>query len=248
MLLSNYENLILNQNLYTKSYIFKKKKNIFNLNADTKSYNFKLLQTFKYTFLKKQNLKKKKNLKKNLIILNLISNLNFFLVNKKNINNYKILTSLFKSLNNNNFKSFYIYFFKKIINFTAEKESKEDLTNKILEYKPLNVTRYVYNFKRKEFLNLNIYYIKQKEKKKLNNLNLYFLKKHNLINNNNLLLVLKKNLTNNVYLKFLNVLENNILLNNDSKQYNLKIKNLSSNIKYIYYLFYIYSLFIKKKN
>ncbi len=51
MLLSNYENLILNQNLYTKSYIFKK-KNIFNLNVDTKSYNFKLLQTFKYTIFK----------------------------------------------------------------------------------------------------------------------------------------------------------------------------------------------------
>jgi len=80
MLMANYENLILNQQLYLKSYIFNNKGKIFNLNIENKSYNFKLLKTFKYTFLKKEELKKNKNLKKQLILLNLSSNFNFFLI------------------------------------------------------------------------------------------------------------------------------------------------------------------------
>ena len=250
MLMSNYENLILNQQLYLKSYIFNNKGKIFNLNIENKSYNFKLLKTFKYTFLKKEELKKNKNLKKQLILLNLSSNLNFFLIKQKQINNYIKLISLFKNGNTCNFESLYIYFVKKIIFFNNSKHTnKELIKNSILQYKSLNIVRYTYNFKRKKFLNLNIYYIKQKEKKKTNNLNMYLVKKEQLLNTNvNLFFYLNSLVEQKLYSKLLNILDNKLLLNDLKKQHFLKFKNVFLNIKYIYYLCYIYSFYIKKKN
>ena len=248
--MSNYENLILNQQLYLKSYIFNTKGKIFNLNIENKSYNFKLLKTFKYTFLKKEELKKNKNLKKKLILLNLNSNINFFLIKQKQINNYIKLISLFKNANNYNFESLYIYFVKKIIFFNNSKNTnKELIKNSILQYKSLNIIRYIYNFKKKNFLNLNIYYIKQKEKKKTNNLNIYLVKKEQLLNNNlNLFFYLNSLIEQKLYSKLLNILDNKLLLNDLKKQHILKFKNVFLNIKYIYYLCYIYSFYINKKN
>ena len=43
MLLSNYENLILNQNIYIKSYIVQNFDKLLTLNTESKSYNFRLL-------------------------------------------------------------------------------------------------------------------------------------------------------------------------------------------------------------
>ena len=57
-----------------------------------------------------------------------------------------------------------------------------------MQYKPINITRYIYNFKRKKFLNLNIYYIKQNEKKRVNNLNVYMSQKEHILNDSNNLL------------------------------------------------------------
>jgi hypothetical protein len=247
MLLSNYENLILNQNIYIKSYIVQNFDKLLTLNTESKSYNFKLLKTFKYIFLKKHQLKKKKNLKKKLIILNLLSHKNVFLMNTTKLYNFNII----KHVNNYKFEDLYINFIKKIILFSNIKNTNKNiLQNSILQYKPINITRYIYNFKRKKFLNLNIYYIKQNEKKKVNNLNIYMLQKeHILKHSNNLLLLVDSLIKKKVYFKILNLLDNKYLFNESNKQSLLKIQNnFSNDIKYIYYLCYIYSFSIKKNN
>ena len=248
MLLSNYENLILNQNIYIKSYIVQNFDKLLTLNTESKSYNFKLLKTFKYIYLKKHELKKKKSLKKKLIILNLLSHKNIFLINTKKLYNFNTINSV----NKYKFQDLYIDFIKKIISFSHVKSTNKNvLQNTILQYKPINITRYIYNFKRKKFLNLNIYYIKQNEKKKINNLNIYMLQKENVLNDsNNLLFFVDSLIKQKVYFKILNLLDNKFLFNEINKQQSLlKIQNnFSINIKYLYYLCYIYSFYIKKNN
>ena len=248
MLLSNYENLILNQNIYIKSYIVQNFDKLLTLNTESKSYNFKLLKTFKYIYLKKHELKKKKSLKKKLIILNLLSHKNIFLINTKKLYNFNTINSV----NKYTFQDLYIDFIKKIISFSHVKSTNKNvLQNTILQYKPINITRYIYNFKRKKFLNLNIYYIKQNEKKKINNLNIYMLQKENVLNDsNNLLFFVDSLIKQKVYFKILNLLDNKFLFNEINKQQSLlKIQNnFSINIKYLYYLCYIYSFYIKKNN
>jgi len=248
MLLSNYENLILNQNIYIKSYIVQNFDKLLTLNTESKSYNFKLLKTFKYIYLKKHELKKKKGLKKKLIILNLLSHKNIFLINTKKLYNFNTINSV----NKYTFQDLYIDFIKKIISFSHVKSTNKNvLQNTILQYKPINITRYIYNFKRKKFLNLNIYYIKQNEKKKINNLNIYMLQKENVLNDsNNLLFFVDSLIKQKVYFKILNLLDNKFLFNEINKQQSLlKIQNnFSINIKYLYYLCYIYSFYIKKNN
>ena len=84
MLMVNSANLILNKNVYIKSYIFTNFEKLLTLNSYNKSYHFKLLKIFKYVFLTKYELKKKKKLKKQLILLNIrVNNFFFFIKNKK---------------------------------------------------------------------------------------------------------------------------------------------------------------------
>ena len=247
MLLSNYANLILNQNIYIKSYIVQNFDKLLTLNTESKSYNFKLLKTFKYIFLKKHELKKKKNLKKKLIILNLLSHKNVFLMSTKKLSNFNTT----KVINEYKFQDLYLDFIKKIISFSNVKSTtKNILQNTILQYKPINITRYIYNFKRKKFLNLNIYYIKQNEKKKINSLNIYMLQKEHILNNSaNLSFFIDSLIKQKLYSKVLNLLDNKFIFNELNKQSLLKLQNnFSDNIKSIYYLCYIYSFYIKKNN
>ena len=247
MLLSNYENLLLNQNIYIKSYIVQNFDKLLTLNTESKSYNFKLLKTFKYIFLKKHELKKKKSLKKKLIILNLLSHKNVFLMNTTKLYNFNTI----KNVNSYKFQDLYTDFIKKIISFSNVKNTNKNiLQNTVLQYKPINITRYIYNFKRKKFLNLNIYYIKQNEKKRVNNLNVYMSQKEHILNDsNNLLFFVDSLIKQKVYFKILNLLDNKYLFNESNKQLLLKIQNnFSNDIKYIYYLCYIYSFYIKKNN
>ena len=78
---------------------------------------------------------------------------------------------------------------------------------------------------------------------------MYLVKKEELLNANiNLFFYLNSLVEQKLYSKLLNILDNKLLLNDLKKQHFLKFKNVFLNIKYIYYLCYIYSFYIKKKN
>ena len=77
------------------------------------------------------------------------------------------------------------------------------------------------------------------------------LQKENVLNDsNNLLFFVDSLIKQKVYFKILNLLDNKFLFNEINKQQSLlKIQNnFSINIKYLYYLCYIYSFYIKKNN
>ncbi len=168
-------------------------------------------------------------------------------MNTKKLSNFNTI----KVINEYKFQDLYLDFIKKIISFSnAKPTTKNILQNTILQYKPINITRYIYNFKRKKFLNLNIYYIKQNEKKKISSLDIYMMQKEHILNNNaNLSFFIDSLIKQKLYSKVLSLLDNKFVFNELNKQSLLKLQNnFSDNIKYIYYLCYIYSFYIKKNN
>ena len=238
MLMVNSANLILNKNVYIKSYIFTNFEKLLTLNSYNKSYHFKLLKIFKYVFLTKYELKKKKRLKKQLILLNIRVNNFFFSIKKKKLYNSIKSSVQFRYL----FKTLYHFFIKQLLSFTSTKKlNKNLLKDKILQYKTINLARCVYNFKKKNILNFNIYYIKHIEKKKINSVCMAILNKQDgEIVNRDLLCAL------NLLIKqpILSVKSSNNL--DDNKSIPVAIKNsFYTKLKSIYYLYYF---FLKKNN
>jgi hypothetical protein len=237
MLMVNSANLILNKNVYIKSYIFTNFEKLLTLNSYNKSYHFKLLKIFKYVFLTKYELKKKKKLKKQLILLNIRVNNFFFFIKKKKLYNSIKGSVQVKYL----FKTLYHFFIKQLLPFSSTKKlNKNLLKDKILQYKTINLTRFIYNFKKKNILNFNIYYIKHIEKKKINSVYTAILQKESgeLINRDLLCalnLLIKQPVLS---LKATNVFDEN-------KTVSLAVKNsFYTKLKSIYYLYY----FFLKKN
>lgn len=238
MLMVNSANLILNKNVYIKSYIFTNFEKLLTLNSYNKSYHFKLLKTFKYVFLTKYELKKKKKLKKQLILLNIRVNNFFFFIKKKKLYNSIKSSIQFSYL----FKTLYHFFIKQLLSFTSTKKlNKKLLKDKILQYKTINLSRCIYNFKKKNILNFNIYYIKHIEKKKINSVSMAILQQQ------------ETNVVNRDLLCALNLLIKQPILSvkasnnfDDNKSIPVAIKNsFYTKLKSIYYLYYF---FLKKNN
>ncbi len=234
----NSANLILNKNVYIKSYIFTNFEKLLTLNSYNKSYHFKLLKIFKYVFLTKYELKKKKKLKKQLILLNIRTNNFFFFIKKKKV----YILSKSSAQTRDLFKTLYHFFIKQLLSFTSTKKlPKKLLKDRILQYKTINISRCIYNFKKKNILNFNIYYIKHIEKKKINSVYMAILQKQ------------QRQISNCDSLCALNLLTKQPILsikasNNieENKSIPLSIKNLFyTRLKSIYYLYYF---FLKKNN